>query len=240
MAILGLIPARGGSKGVLRKNIRLVAGRPLIAYTVEAAKRSRTLTHIVASTDDPEIASIAERLGSRVLLRPASLAADETPMVAVVQHALAFLEPTLGRFDGVAILQPTTPLRTADDIDAALNILITSGAESVVSVYAVGDGHPARMYRLLEERLIPYESEPPERLRQGLPALYHRNGAIYACRRHVIDDQHTLIGRDARPYLMPRARSLNIDDEFDLLVADLLIQQLRRSPSGMAASHAHS
>lgn len=227
--ILGIIPARGGSKGVPRKNIRLVANRPLITYTIEAARDSKLLTHFVTSTDDMDIAAIAEKLGSRVLIRPPELAADDTPMLPVVDHVLRVLEPDMGRYDYVAVLQPTTPLRTAGDIDAALTLLIGSGADSVVSVYEVGDYHPARMYRLVEGRLVPYASEPPDRLRQGLPPVYHRNGAIYACRRALIEEQGTLIGPDTRPYIMPRERSINIDDELDLAFADFL---LRKKSSG--------
>jgi len=201
-----------------------VAGRPLIAYTIEATKDSKLLTYFVTSTDDAEIASIAERLGSPVLIRPSRLAADDTPMVLVVDHALRVLEPDMGRFDYVVVLQPTTPLRTGGDIDAALILLIESGADSVVSVYEVGDHHPARMYRLIEGRLVPYEQEPTDRLRQRLPPVYHRNGAIYACRRALIEDG-TLIGPDTRPYIMPRERSINIDDELDLAFADFLFRR---------------
>lgn len=225
MRVLGIIPARGGSKGVPRKNIRLVAGRPLIAYAIEAARDSRLLTHVVISTDDTEIATVAEELGAPVLMRPPDLAADNTPMLPVVQYTLAALEPGLGRYDYVIILQPTTPLRTADDIDAALTLLIESRADSVVSVYQVADHHPARMYRLVEGRLVPYEPEPPNRLRQGLPPVFHRNGAIYAFRRALIDEQGTLIGPDTRPYIMPRERSINIDDELDLAFADFLLRR---------------
>ncbi len=223
--ILGIIPARRGSKGVPRKNIRLIANRPLIAYTIEAARGSKLLTHFVTSTDDTEIAAIAGELGSLVLMRPPELAADDTPMLTVVDHALRILEPKMGRYGYVVVLQPTTPLRTASDIDAALNLLIESGADSVVSVYEVGDHHPARMYRLVDGRLVPYASEPPDRLRQKLPAVYHRNGAIYACRRALIGEQGTLIGPNTRPYIMPRERSINIDDELDLAFADFLLRQ---------------
>lgn len=225
MRILAIIPARGGSKGIPRKNIRLVADRPLIAYSVEAAKGSRVLTHFVVSTDDVEIAGVAGELGAPVVMRQAHLAADDTPMLPVVEHALATLEPRTGRYEYVAILQPTAPQRTAGDIDAALTLLVESGADSVVSVYQVHDHHPARMYRLVEGRLVPYESETSDRLRQGLSEVYHRNGAIYACRRALIEEKRTLIGSDTRPYIMPRGRSINIDDELDLAVADLLLRQ---------------
>ena len=223
---LGIIPARGGSKGVLRKNIRPVAGQPLIAYTIEAAQASRRLTHFVTTTDDAEIAALAESLGSPILVRPPELATDDTPMLPVVEHVLSVLEPTEGRYDYVVILQPTTPQRTGEDIDAALALLIETRADSVVSVYQVADHHPARMYRLVEGRLAPYEPEPPGRLRQELPLVYHRNGAIYACQRSLIEERGTLIGPDTRPYIMPRERSINIDDELDLAFADFLLRRL--------------
>ena len=224
---LGIIPARSGSKGIPRKNIRLVAGRPLIAYTIDAAQGSQVLAHFVTSTDDAEIAVVAESYGSPVLMRPLALAADGTPMVPVVKHTLAMLEPTGDRYDYVVVLQPTTPLRTSGDIDAALSLLVETGADSVISVYQVADHHPARMYRLVDGRLQPYELEPPDRLRQGLPPVFHRNGAIYACRRDLIAEQSTLIGADTRPYVMPRERSINIDDELDLAFADFLLQRQR-------------
>lgn len=222
--MLGITPARGGSVGVPRKNIRPIAGRPLIAYTIEAAMASQRLSCFVVTTDDVEIADVSRQWHCPVLMRPPELAADNTPMVPVVEHVLTTLRPTHGEFDFVVLLQPTTPLRTADDIDKAVELLEESGADSVISVYQVADHHPARMYRLVEGRLIPYEAEPPGSLRQELPPVYHRNGAIYACRYTLIVEQHTLMGPDCRPYVMPRSRSLNIDDEFDLRIADCLLQ----------------
>jgi CMP-N-acetylneuraminic acid synthetase len=219
--VLGIIPARGGSKGVLRKNIRWVAERPLIAYTIEAARQSRVLTDYLVSTDDEEIARVARREGAAVLMRPAALAADDTPMVPVIKHALAHR----GACDVVVILQPTAPLRTAADIDTAVHILRDSGADTVVSVYEVDDHHPSRMYKLHGDCLVPYDHEPPNRLRQSLPPVYHRNGAVYVCRAAVILEQETTLGAHLRPYIMPRARSINIDDEFDLAIADFLLRQ---------------
>jgi CMP-N,N'-diacetyllegionaminic acid synthase len=218
--VCGIIPARGGSKGVLRKNIRRVAERPLIAYTIEAARQSQVLTDYLVSTDDEEIARVARREGAAVLMRPAALAADDTPMVPVIKHALAHQ----GACDVVVILQPTTPLRTAADIDTAVHILRDTGADTVVSVYEVADHHPSRMYKLHDNCLIPYDQEPPNRLRQSLSPVYHRNGAVYVCRAAMIWEQETTLGAHLRPYIMPRTRSVNIDDEFDLAIADFLLR----------------
>lgn len=226
LTCLGIIPARGGSKGVVRKNIRSVAGRPLIAYTIDAARDSHRLTRFVVSTEDAEIAEVARSLGCEVVDRPVELAADDTPMVPVARHALETVERAAGvRFDYGVILQPTTPLRTGEDIDRALQILIETQADSVISVYRVFDHHPARMYRLENERLVPYAPELPSRLRQELPPVYHRNGAIYAFRRALVEDEGTLIGPDTRPHIMPAERSINIDNEMDLLLADLVLRR---------------
>jgi CMP-N-acetylneuraminic acid synthetase len=176
----------------------------------------------VLSTEDAEIAAFGEEQGAAVVSRPAHLAGDDSETIDAVVHALSCVEDTGAPFDQVVVLQPTSPFRTADDIDAALSLLGDSGADSVVSVYEVGDVHPARMYRLEGERLEPYASEAST-LRQRLPVLFHRNGAIYACRRSLVAESRSLIGADTRPLVMPRDRSVNIDDEFDLRVADLLL-----------------
>lgn len=228
LRVLGIIPARGGSKGVARKNIREVAGEPLIAYTIRAAQASARLSYFVTSTEDEEIARVARRHGSPVLMRPGELAADDVTWLPVVKHALHMLEPEHGRFDAVTILQPPTPLRTAQDIDAAIDLLIESRADSVISVYQVEDNHPMRMYRLADGRLVAYEAEPPDRRRQKLPAVYHRNGAIYVSRRALIEELGVVRGGHMRPYIMPRERSLNINDEMDLIVASCLLRYQQR------------
>ena len=151
---LGVIPARGGSKGVTRKNVRLLDGRPLISYTIDAARRSDLLTELVVSTEDPEIAAIADEHGVSVVDRPFELAGDLTPMAPVVQHALTAVESRTGlSFDCVFTLQVTTPFRTPNDIDGAIEALRTSGAESVVGVVRLRDAHPARAKRLVDGRL---------------------------------------------------------------------------------------
>ncbi|HMB89591.1 MAG TPA: acylneuraminate cytidylyltransferase family protein [Rhodothermales bacterium] len=221
--VLGIIPARGGSKGVPRKNIRMVGGKPLIAYTIEAARTSICLTRFLVSTDDDEIASVATSFGAPVLERPPNLAADDTPMIPVIEDVLVHVEAEDGPYDMVVLLQPTTPLRTAADIDTAVQKLKDTSADSIISVYRVEDCHPSRMYREEQGQLVPYESEPEGRLRQDLPPVYHRNGAIYACRRALIKEAGTLIGPDVRPYQMPRSRSVNIDDPLDLLFAEFLM-----------------
>lgn len=225
MRVLGIIPARGGSKGVPRKNIREVAGRPLIAYTVDAALASRLLTRCIVSTDDQETADISASLRCEVMKRPIELAQDETPTLDVVKYAFDVLESQGEFFDFGLVLQPTSPLRTGLDIDSALQALIQSDADSVVSVYQVSDHHPARMYRMENGCLVSFDEKFVSARRQELPPVYHRNGAIYAFRRSLLE-QDTLMGQTILPYIMAEDRSLNIDTEYDLVLADLILSRM--------------
>ena len=223
MKILAVIPARGGSKGVPKKNMRLVGGSPLIAHTIAAAAQSRLLTHFVTSTDDAAIARVARRYHCPVIKRPAELAQDQSPMIPVLLHALEQVEQEGVCFDYIVVLQPTCPLRTAADIDTALSLLIKSKADSLISVYQVADCHPARMYTVRQGLLSPFLQKTSFQVRQKLPAVYHRNGAIYAVKRDLLLKDKTLFGRKTIPYVMPREVSVNIDDELDLKLADLIL-----------------
>lgn len=221
---LAIIPARGGSKGVPRKNIREVAGRPLIAYTIKAAQASQVLTRCIVSTDDRETAGISTALGCEVMERPAELAQDDTPTISVIKHVFDVLESQGESFEYGLVLQPTSPLRTGLDIDSALQALSQSDADSVVSVYQVSDHHPARMYRLENGHLVSFDEEFATSRRQDLPPVYHRNGAIYAFRRSLLE-QNTLMGTNIVPYIMSEDRSLNIDTEYDLVLADFILSR---------------
>lgn len=230
MNILTLIPARGGSKGVPKKNVRSVGGKPLIAWSIEAARNSEFVDFFCVSTDDVEIASTAREYGAEVLHRPTNLADDRTPMVEVIQHALQVCEERKGHtFDYLLLLQPTAPLRSAQDIDEALRTLMETGADSVISVYQVEDAHPARMYLIEEGCLRPFYQEPPGSLRQDLPKIYHRNGAIYACKTRLVRDEGKLWGGIIAPYIMPKDRSINIDDMQDLAIANFLMSRTEES-----------
>lgn len=225
--VLGLVPARGGSKGVPRKNVRLLRGRPLLAYTADAARGARRLTRVVVSTDDPEIAEVALGCGLEVpFMRPAALAGDEAPMVPVVQHAIRALECAGDRFDAVCVLQPTCPLRRPADIDGAVALLEATGADSVISFVAVGEKHPMRMKHLDEEGRVtnPPFAEPAEGMRrQALPPLYLREGSIYLTRRTTIMEHGMLQGADCRAWVVPPERACNIDTPFDLAMAEWML-----------------
>jgi D-3-phosphoglycerate dehydrogenase / 2-oxoglutarate reductase len=228
MNTLGVIPARGGSKSVPRKNIAPVHGKPLITYTIEAAQRSRLLTHFLVSSDDAEIMAVARQYGAPVpFIRPAELATDTAPSLPVVQHAVGEMERIHGiTYDYVVLLQPTTPLRLSEDIDAALEKLAATGADSVISVCDVGAYHPARMRQIVDDRLVELPIREPKEMarRQDLPPVYIRNGAIYAVKRDVVMLQNSMSGSDCRPYIMPEERSVNVDSKLDLLLAEILLR----------------
>ena len=222
--ILGVIPARGGSKTIPKKNIFPVLGKPLLNYTIEAALESRLLTHCVVSTDSKDIAEIASRAGALVpFLRPPELSTDAALSLPVILHSLAFMERTNGlSYDAVVMLQPTTPLRLSSDIDMALGKLFETNADSVISVVEVGAAHPLRMKRVIGDQLINSIDQGFEdmRPRQSLPPVYIRNGAIYATRRRTLLEQQTFSGTDCRAYIMPTERSINIDTPADLIIAE--------------------
>jgi CMP-N,N'-diacetyllegionaminic acid synthase len=231
LRVLGVIPARGGSKGVPRKNLRPVAGQPLVAHAIRSAQESERLSTFLTTTDDEEIARVASACGSPVLRRPPGLAADETSMVDVVLHALSHAEHETGdEYEAVALLQPTSPVRTGKDIDAALEILETDPeVDAVISVVPTEDEHPARMYRMDGRgELVSFWPTLETAQRQDLPALYYRNGAIYAVRRVVLVEKRTMMGDRKRPYVMSREQLVNVDDERDLVIAEAVVQWLRK------------
>ena len=224
--VLGIIPARGGSKGVIRKNIRLLAGKHLIGYSIESALESEYLTDVVVSTDDTEIADISESYGATVLMRPQSLAEDRTPMLPVLQHTLTQAEELNGvKYDYIMILQPTAPLRSATDIDKAIKTIVEKKCDSLVSLYQVEDCHPSRMYTIDKDILNKVMSEPDGALRQALPAVFHRNGCVYLSSRELLMEQGLIVSDLCYPYIMSAERSLNIDTELDLEYAEFIFQK---------------
>lgn len=231
MRTLGIVTARGGSKGIPKKNIFPILGRPLLAYTADAALAARRLDRVILSTEDPELAEVGRRLGLDVpFLRPAELAQDATPHVPVVQHALAQAEATDGRYDAVLTLQPTNPLRLPEDIDGAIELLEETDADSVISFAPVGDKHPARMKELDSEGWVvdpPFAEAFEGQPRQQLSKLYLRDGSIYLTRRAVLMEQNSLKGKRCRAWIMPEERACNIDTPIDLVIVEQLLQRLR-------------
>ena len=227
MRVLGLVPARSGSKGVERKNIKLLGGKPLLQYTAEAALAARTLTRIVLSTDAAEIADVGQRCGLEVpFLRPSELARDETPMLPVVQHALNWLSDQGENFDAVCLLQPTNPFRRPEDIDGCVDLLAASDADSVVTIRPVPDEYnPYWVYRIGDEgslQLFSGATEPLSR-RQVLPSAYYRDGSVYVTRTNVLLTGNSLYGDRMLGYPMAGNRAVNIDDGEDWIEAERLV-----------------
>lgn len=230
--VLAVIPARGGSKSIPRKNLAPLCGRPLIVYTFQAAKESRVLDRVLLSTDDEEIAEVGWQHGIEVpFLRPAELAHDDTPTLPVIQHAVKFLEDTEGcRPDYVVILQPTSPLRRGCHIDEALQLLAESGADSVVSVVEVPHNFsPVSVMQIVDGRLKLFlDAGEPILRRQDKPKVYARNGpAVLAMTYETLIVKDSLFGDDCRPYVMSEQVSVDIDTPFDLNLASLLLSRSR-------------
>jgi CMP-N-acetylneuraminic acid synthetase len=230
MRVLGLIPARAGSKGVPRKNLRLLAGKPLLHYTIESAAGARRLARVVVSTESQEIAVAARAAGAEVpFLRPESLAADDTPMLPVVAHALRALAEQGDAYDAVCLLQPTCPLRRAADIDGCIELLERSGADSVVTVLEI----PARYHphwAFLEGAdgsLRPVTGAPLAPRRQELAPAYHRDGSVYVTRCSAVRDEGSLYGRRTLGYRADPERNVNIDDLDDWARAERLLDPAR-------------
>lgn len=228
MKVIAVIPARGGSKGVPRKNIRPLAGKPLIAYTIETALQSKSLDRVIVSTDDEEIAKIAQGYGAEVpFMRPKELAGDTVPDLPVFKHALNNLEES-ERYhaDLMVNLRPTAPLRILEDIDTAVQKLINTNADSVRSVCKV-EHHPYWMLKVIGDRAYPLieveENKYPRR--QDLPPIYRLNGAVDVSRRDNIIEKNTLYGEDIRVIIMDQARSIDIDTELDFAIAEMILKK---------------
>lgn len=237
--ILGVIPARGGSQGVPGKNIRELCGAPLLAWTVDCARRSRLITDVCLSTDDEEIRGVGTRYGALApFLRPAELATHRALAIPTIQHAVREMERSRGcRYDVVAMLQPTSPLRTPDDVDAALSRLLdTPAASGIISVVDVDNWHPMKMKKFVgadgtSGQMVDYQKPPKENPpRQELPPVYMVNGVIYATRRAVFMEENSFQGRYCLGYVMPPERSVNIDAEADFLVAEYEMKRQGRVP----------
>lgn len=228
MNILGLIPARGGSKAIPRKNIVNLAGKPLLAYTCEAALSSQRLTRIILNTDDPEIAAVGLKYGVEApFMRPAQLAEDDAPILPVLQHAVQWLDANQGFYtDVLVLLQPTSPLRRSEHIDAAVDLLLGSGADTVVSVQEVPHQYnPVSLMQVDDQGCLRTFLEGEMILRrQDKPRVYARNGpAILALQRRTLDSGR-LYGDKVMPYIMSPLESIDIDDHDDLTLVEALIQ----------------
>ncbi|MHB1420529.1 MAG: acylneuraminate cytidylyltransferase family protein [Bacillota bacterium] len=223
LSVLGFIPARAGSKGLPGKNIRLLDRKPLIVYTIEASRQSDVFDYLMVSTDGEDIAGIAQQAGADVpFMRPASLATDTARGIDVLHHSMSLLSEQGKKYDCVMILQPTSPLRNAEDIIAALDLFVERNTDAVVSVCEV-ENHPWWSSILPEDLCMKdFLGAGIPANRQELPKYYRLNGAIYLARWDFIRERENWFGPGTFAYIMPRQRSLDIDDEVDLLLAEII------------------
>ena len=224
-SVLGLIMARGGSKGLPRKNLREIGGKPLIAWSVEAGKQSQFIDRLILSSDDEEIIETVRQLECEIpFVRPESLATDASSPVDVIRHALESLPE---KYDYLVLLQPTSPLRIASDIDRCVELCYQNKAPACVTIVE-SEKNPYWMYELQgDRRLEPVMSEAARIVRrQDLPKTYTLNGAVFVARADWIVDQDDFLGPDTLGSEMPRVRSIDIDSETDLVVADAILKEI--------------
>ena len=221
--ILALIPARGGSKGIPHKNITPLAGEPLIKYTIDAAKQSKYIDYVFVSTDDAEIADVSKKFGAKVpFLRPEELASDTAKTIDAVLHAIETLRKAGETFDGLVLLQPTSPLRTAEDINRAVETFYESNRQPVVSVSEVSD-HPILIRTIEDGRLHPLLQTGSTVRRQDMPPFYRVNGSIYINPIEEINST-TSFNDNPIPFVMSPSHSIDIDEPLDLKIAEWITQ----------------
>lgn len=233
MKLLGIVPARKGSKRVVGKNTRLLAGKPLAEWVIEAALGATGIDRLVVSSDDEQVLELARKHGAHLPLpRPPELATDTSPSVDFVIHALGVLEARgEGPYDAVCIMPSSSPFTLPADIDATIALFHRTGAETAVSVVQVDHAiHPLKMKVMEGERLLPYLEEERGRMAaHELPKIFVRNCSVYVSRRSVFFEHHQIVGRDMRGYVMPPERSVDINTEQDLLFAEFVLSRTKRA-----------
>jgi CMP-N,N'-diacetyllegionaminic acid synthase len=228
MNVLGIIPARGGSKGIPNKNLRELAGKPLLAYTLEAANISGVLDRLVLSTDSEAVANIGRHLGLEVpFIRPANLAEDNSPMLAVVQHAVSELERRGWQADIIVLLQPTSPFRRGQRIRQAVQLLKNSDSDSVVSVVEIPNLFSPEKAMRIENGILQFWSPKGKEIshRQQVQPAYAREGTVYACRRNVLIKKGSMYGDKCLPLIVTQDEAMSLDDMDDWKKAESVLTE---------------
>lgn len=227
MKVVATICARGGSKGLPGKNVRLLCGKPLIVHTIEVARRCKLIDRVMVSTDDPKIAEIGREAGAEVpFLRPKELAQDNTPKLPVIRHAVQFLETEEGYYPDIVVdLDATSPLRTEKDIEACIRMVRDEGADNVFSVTEARRNPYYNMVEIINGKVKPVkELDYPIIRRQDAPEVYDENASIYVWRRDVLMDNDSLYLDRTRIYVMPRW-AIDIDDETDFEFVEFILSR---------------
>ena len=222
--IVAIIPARGGSKGLPGKNIKQLAGMPLICYSIRAALGSKYIDSVFVSTDDDSIADIAEKCDSRIIKRPAELAKDTSPTIDAIIHAIEFIKkdsiPTV-----VVLLQPTSPLRTTSEIDGAIELFFEKDYKPVISMCEV-EHSPYWCFKFHHGDTVPlFDDELMKMRRQDLPQVYRPNGAIYISTVSDLYKNNNFYSNNVVPFIMSTKKSIDIDNEIDFKFAEMLIME---------------
>lgn len=228
--VLALVPARGGSKGLPGKNIRNLCGRPLIQWSIDAGLTSQVVDLVAVSTDSPEIAAVAKTAGASVpFLRPEALAGDTASSIDVVIHALDALAQLDQSFDVVVLLEPTSPLRDASDIDRSLARMIESRATAIVSVCRAESSHPTFVFRQTSDgHLLPFmERSPTGVRRQEIEPMFFLDGSIYASEVQTLRERRSFYHSDTIAYEVPKWKSFEIDDLEDFEIVEALASYKR-------------
>lgn len=231
MKILGITLARGGSKSVKKKNIKMINGFPLIFYTINEALKSKYLSRYLVSTDDKQIQKIALEYGAEApFLRPKELSTDQASSVSSLQHAVKWVENDEGlKYNLIIELMCTNPLKITFDIDACIEKLIKTNADSVIAVHQLEDHHPARIKKIIDDKIVNFcvEEEKESRRQDLMPKAYIRSGSIYALKRdHLMLENSRYGSKNSRPYILPIDRAINIDSEIDFLLAKKMIKKV--------------
>ena len=221
--IIAIIPARGGSKRIPRKNIKILAGKPLISYTIDAAKRSKLISRVFVSTEDKEIAGISKKCGAEIIDRPKKIAGDNISEKPVLDNVIEYLKKEEDyQPDIIIYLQPTSPLRNLNDIDEAILLFLRNKADSLVSVY---EQSPYWCLKIKKDHLEPVFSWKYFKMRsQDLPRSYMPNGAIFISTPKALRKNKSFYCHKMLPYIMPRERSIDIDYEIDFKLAELILK----------------
>ena len=232
MTILGIIPARGGSKSVPKKNIKELDGKPLLQYTVEAANNAKLLSRVILSSDDDDIISVAKNLKVDVpFKRPSHLAEDASPTLPVIQHALQFFQSQNIHFDAVCLLQATSPFKTGAFIDAAVKKFIESDCDALVSVQKVpAEYNPHWTFKANEEGFLNLTTNDEQIItrRQDLPTVYHRDGLIYITKTSVLLKQNSIYGNKIAYIESPEEGQINIDTMDDWHKAEAYLKSKQK------------
>ena len=224
MNIIAIIPARGGSKGLPHKHVLPLANKPLIAYTIEAALQSKKINRVIVTTDDKQIADISRNYGSEVIIRSHDLSNDSTPTEPVIKHVVNLLDTSNYKPDIIVTLQPTSPLRTPQQIDDALSIILSNNVDSVIGLKEVKE-HPYKMKKIENNYVIPFlQIKLRNNRRQDMPVLYKENGAIYITKYDLLMNENKLIGEYVKPFIMSDETSIDIDTLLDFKVVECLME----------------